>query len=136
MKLCQLPGNGQPPFRQATALVPNEYAMMLLSMLGSLSKHRIAPPSVNVEVDLRQWNLAALDPYLDEFANVRVLGSELTFAERYSTWVYDRRGRGGSGDGPEYSLDREIEDLQAVHIPLPESNGNAMTSGHPPYRGQ
>lgn len=39
---------------------------------------------------------------------------ELTFAERYSTWVYDRRGRGGSGDGPEYSLDREIEDLQAV----------------------
>ncbi len=39
---------------------------------------------------------------------------ELTIAERYSTWVYDWRGRGESGDGPEYSLDREIVDLRAV----------------------
>lgn len=39
---------------------------------------------------------------------------ELDIAERYATWVYDRRGRGGSGDGADYSLDREIEDLRAV----------------------
>ncbi len=52
---------------------------------------------------------------------------ELTFAERNSTWVYDRRGRGGSGDGPEYSLDREIEDLQAV---LEAAGGPAHVLGH------
>ena len=39
---------------------------------------------------------------------------ELLLAERYRVWVYDRRGRGGSGDAPEYSLDREVEDLRAV----------------------
>jgi pimeloyl-ACP methyl ester carboxylesterase len=52
---------------------------------------------------------------------------ELTFAGRYSTWVYDRRGRGGSGDGPEYSLDREIEDLEAV---LEAAGGPAHVLGH------
>ena len=39
---------------------------------------------------------------------------ELTLAERHAVWVYDRRGRGGSGDTPPYALDREVEDLQAV----------------------
>jgi pimeloyl-ACP methyl ester carboxylesterase len=35
-------------------------------------------------------------------------------AERHSVWVYSRRGRGGSGDGPDYGLDREVEDVSAV----------------------
>ena len=35
-------------------------------------------------------------------------------AERHSVWVYSRRGRGGSGDGPDYALEREVEDLLAV----------------------
>lgn len=39
---------------------------------------------------------------------------ELQLAERYSIWVYDRRGRGGSGDAGQYSLEREIDDLRAV----------------------
>ncbi len=39
---------------------------------------------------------------------------EPVLAERYTTWVYDRRGRGGSGDGADYSLAREVEDLCAV----------------------
>lgn len=39
---------------------------------------------------------------------------ELQLAEDHSVWVYDRRGRGGSGDGAEYSLDREVDDLRAV----------------------
>lgn len=39
---------------------------------------------------------------------------ELSIADRYATWVYDRRGRGDSGDGADYSLEREIEDLRAV----------------------
>ena len=35
-------------------------------------------------------------------------------AERHSVWVYSRRGRGGSGDGPDYALEREVEDVLAV----------------------
>jgi pimeloyl-ACP methyl ester carboxylesterase len=35
-------------------------------------------------------------------------------SERLAVTAYDRRGRGDSGDGPEYSIDREIEDLLAV----------------------
>jgi Lysophospholipase len=35
-------------------------------------------------------------------------------AAEYTVVVPDRRGRGASGDGDDYSLDREIEDLQAV----------------------
>ena len=35
-------------------------------------------------------------------------------ATEFTVIVPDRRGRGDSGDGDDYSLDREIEDLQAV----------------------
>lgn len=39
---------------------------------------------------------------------------ELQLAERHAVWVYDRRGRGGSGDGPAYAFEHEVEDLRAV----------------------
>lgn len=39
---------------------------------------------------------------------------EPALAERHTVWVYARRGRGGSGDGPDYSLEREVEDVVAV----------------------
>lgn len=39
---------------------------------------------------------------------------ELELAEHYEVWVYDRRGRGGSGDAQDYSLEREVDDLRAV----------------------
>jgi pimeloyl-ACP methyl ester carboxylesterase len=32
----------------------------------------------------------------------------------YEVTAFDRRGRGDSGDGPEYSIEREIEDILAV----------------------
>jgi pimeloyl-ACP methyl ester carboxylesterase len=35
-------------------------------------------------------------------------------ADSFATVVYDRRGRGGSGDTPPYSVDREVEDLAAL----------------------
>lgn len=35
-------------------------------------------------------------------------------ADDFRVITYDRRGRGGSGDGPDYSLEREVEDLLAV----------------------
>lgn len=35
-------------------------------------------------------------------------------AETHTCWVMDRRARGCSGDGDDYSFDREIEDITAV----------------------
>jgi pimeloyl-ACP methyl ester carboxylesterase len=46
---------------------------------------------------------------LDTFALI-----EGTLAELHTVWAYSRRGRGGSADGPVYTLEREIEDLLAV----------------------
>jgi pimeloyl-ACP methyl ester carboxylesterase len=46
---------------------------------------------------------------LDTFALIEGL-----LAERHSVWVYSRRGRGGSGDGPDYALEREVDDVLAV----------------------
>lgn len=34
--------------------------------------------------------------------------------EHHQVWTYARRGRGGSGDTPPYSLQREVEDVHAV----------------------
>jgi pimeloyl-ACP methyl ester carboxylesterase len=46
---------------------------------------------------------------LDTFALI-----EGALAERHTVWVYSRRGRGGSGDSPDYALQREIDDVLAV----------------------
>ncbi|MEW2353513.1 alpha/beta fold hydrolase [Spirillospora sp. NPDC029432] len=43
-------------------------------------------------------------------------------APHCTTYVYDRRGRGESGDSPAYAVEREIEDLQAV---IGEAGGRA-----------
>lgn len=34
--------------------------------------------------------------------------------KKFTVYAMDRRGRGGSGDGPDYSLQREVEDVVAV----------------------
>lgn len=44
-------------------------------------------------------------------------------APHCTTFVYDRRGRGESGDSPEYAVEREIEDLEAV---IQEAGGQAV----------
>ena len=36
------------------------------------------------------------------------------FAKDFRVVIYDRRGRGGSGDTPPYSVDKELDDLEAV----------------------
>jgi pimeloyl-ACP methyl ester carboxylesterase len=48
-------------------------------------------------------------------------------AERHSVWVYSRRGRGGSGDGPDYTVEREVEDVLAV---LAATSDRAHLVGH------
>src|SRR5207245_8841826 len=48
--------------------------------------------------------------------NTRATTSPLAVAlqDRFTILNYDRRGRGDSGDTPPYSVEREIEDLEAL----------------------
>jgi pimeloyl-ACP methyl ester carboxylesterase len=48
-------------------------------------------------------------------------------AENFTVFNYDRRGRGESGDTPPYSIEREIEDLEAV---IGEAGGEAAVFGN------
>lgn len=48
-------------------------------------------------------------------------------AQHFTVYEYDRRGRGASGDTPPYSLDREIEDLEAL---LAVAGGSGYVFGH------
>lgn len=47
--------------------------------------------------------------------------------ERLTVYAIDRRGRGGSGDAPEYALDREVEDMVAV---VESTGAPAFLLGH------
>lgn len=52
---------------------------------------------------------------------------EAPLAERHTVWVYSRRNRGGSGDGPSYSIEREAEDVLAV---VDAAGGDVHLFGH------
>ena len=45
----------------------------------------------------------------------------------FSVFTYDRRGRGDSGDTAPYTVEREIEDLQAM---IAEAGGQVFVYGH------
>lgn len=47
-------------------------------------------------------------------------------SEHFTVYNYDRRGRGESGDNPSYSIEREIEDLEAL---IAETGGSAFVWG-------
>lgn len=55
------------------------------------------------------------------------LGVAEELAESHTCWVMDRRARGSSGDGDDYSFDREIEDIAAV---LNAAGSDACLLGH------
>ncbi|MBV9894762.1 MAG: alpha/beta hydrolase [Chloroflexi bacterium] len=50
-----------------------------------------------------------------------------SLADRFSTFTYDRRGRGESGDTPPYAVEREIEDLTAL---IEVAGGSASVFGY------
>ena len=47
-------------------------------------------------------------------------------AKYFTVYTYDRRGRGDSGNGPSYAIERELEDLEAL---LREAGGAAFVYG-------
>ncbi len=49
------------------------------------------------------------------------------FADRFTVVTYDRRGRGDSGDADDWSLEREIEDIEAL---IHATGGHAALYGH------
>jgi pimeloyl-ACP methyl ester carboxylesterase len=58
------------------------------------------------------------------FGPMPALAKEL--ASRFTVYHYDRRGRGDSGNGVSYDVQREIEDLDAV---IQKAGGSAMVFG-------
>jgi pimeloyl-ACP methyl ester carboxylesterase len=70
------------------------------------------PPLVLVHggpADHTRWR--PLLPYLEPHATVHAM---------------DRRGRGASGDGPDYAMEREFEDVAAVVEAVAEASGSAV----------
>jgi pimeloyl-ACP methyl ester carboxylesterase len=58
----------------------------------------------------------------------RVVGP--LFADRHAVHAIDRRGRGASGDAPEYDIRREFEDVAAVVDALAQEAGAVDVIGH------
>jgi pimeloyl-ACP methyl ester carboxylesterase len=55
-------------------------------------------------------------------------GAEIAkrLAPRFTVYTYDRRGRGESGDGGTYSVEREVEDIAAL---IEQAGGTAYLTG-------
>ena len=49
------------------------------------------------------------------------------FSKNFTVYNYDRRGRGDSGDTQPYSLDREVDDIEAI---IDAAGGKANLYGH------
>src|SRR4051812_23654476 len=47
-------------------------------------------------------------------------------AQRRSVFAMDRRGRGASGDGPAYAIEREYEDIAAAADAIGEASGGPV----------
>jgi surfactin synthase thioesterase subunit len=59
-----------------------------------------------------------------DFGPSRPLASALS--ENFAVYIYDRRGRGDSADTPPYSVEREVEDIEAL---VREAGGSACLYG-------
>jgi pimeloyl-ACP methyl ester carboxylesterase len=70
--------------------------------------------------------LVLVDGALNTRANGQMAGIAPLLAEHFTVFLYDRRGRGDSTDQTPYSVQREIEDLDAV---IKEACGSAYVYG-------
>lgn len=56
-----------------------------------------------------------------------IIDDAKVFAKKFTVYNYDRRGRGDSGDVKPYSLDKELDDIEAL---IDASGGKACLYGH------
>jgi pimeloyl-ACP methyl ester carboxylesterase len=56
-----------------------------------------------------------------------VVGDAKIFAQRFMVYNYDRRGRGDSGNASTWSVDREVDDIEAL---IDAAGGSAVLYGH------
>lgn len=56
-----------------------------------------------------------------------IVGDAKVFAQRFTVYSYDRRGRGDSGDAQPWSVDREVDDIEAL---IDAAGGSAVLYGH------
>ncbi len=56
-----------------------------------------------------------------------IVGDAKVFAQRFTVYNYDRRGRGDSGDAQPWSVDREVDDIEAL---IDAAGGSAVLYGH------
>jgi pimeloyl-ACP methyl ester carboxylesterase len=71
------------------------------------------PPLVMVHgAGSARWSFDLVRPHLES---------------QFTVWALDRRGRGDSGDGAGYALEREFDDVEAV---VREASGDAYLFGH------
>src|SRR5208283_1088597 len=54
-------------------------------------------------------------------------GLSMLLAPHFTVYNYDRRGRGNSGDTKPYSMEREIDDIEAL---VDDAGGTAALYGH------
>lgn len=59
--------------------------------------------------------------------HTRWQGITAQLERQFTVWAMDRRGRGGSGDAPDYEIDREFEDVAAV---VDAIGGHVAVLGH------
>lgn len=108
---------GAPRFLARTfRTAPNKRRFVKALVLGNKRGDRDVTSADGTTLSVRRTGdgtpVVVVHGALDGIGAFSVLEVELS--DRYAVWVYDRRGRGGSGDSDDYSLDREIDDLRAV----------------------
>ena len=99
-------------FREA----PNKRRFIRSLALGSKGGNQTAISADGTELSLRRSGsgspMVLVHGTLDGMNTFSMV--EPALAEHHEVTVYDRRGRGGSSDGSEYDLEREVDDLEAV----------------------
>lgn len=95
---------------------PNKLQMLRSLALGGRGGNRSVAAPDGTRLSVRRSGDG--DPLVLVHGSLDTMGAfsltELAFADDYDVWVYDRRGRGASGDHSDYSLDAEVDDLRSV----------------------
>ena len=79
------------------------------------SMHQVrSPDGTNIAYEKRGHGPPLVMVHGSSLDHARWGSSVVGLAQRFTLLMMDRRGRGASGDGPVYSIEREFEDVAAV----------------------